>query len=115
MKEYLIENPIAAVVFIVIAVVVAVFLLVKVMQTVGMEKVRKIVYKAFVVAENKFQHGDNVEKFNFVINVAKDTIPTPFNLFITESLLRKVIQAWFDLCKDLLDDGRLNGSKEKEE
>ena len=113
MYEYLVENPTVAMVFVAIAAVVAIFLLVKAMQTIGMERVRGYVYKLFVIAEHEFQYGDNTEKFEYVVNLAKSAIPMPFNLFITESLLRKVVQAWFDICKDLLDDGKLNESEGK--
>lgn len=112
MYSYLVENPILALVFVAIVMIIAIFLLVKAMQTIGMEKVRAYVYKKFIEAEHEFQHGDNDAKFEYVIKFAKEAIPSPFNLFITESLLRKVIQTWFDICKDLLDDGKLNGSEE---
>lgn len=111
MHNYFVENPIVAFVFVLIVVAIAIILLVKVMQSVGMEKVRSYVYELFVEAEHEFQHGENEEKFEYVICLAKGAIPAPFNLFITESLLRKVVQAWFDICKDLLDDGKLNGSE----
>ena len=81
-------------------------------QHVGLESIREKVYKLFIEAEHEFQHGDNTEKFEYVVNMAKAAVPSPFNLFITEKLLRRVVQAWFDLCKDLLDDGKLNGTKE---
>lgn len=93
-----------------LGVVIALFLVFKYIQYVGLEKVRKQVYKLFIVAEREFQHGANTDKFEYVITWAKMAIPMPFCLFITESLLRKVVQAWFDICKDLLDDGRLNGT-----
>lgn len=115
MKEIISQNTIITFIFIAAVLMVAIFLLVKVMQSIGMEKVRKIVYKAFIVAEEVFQHGDNESKFNYVVRIAKDTIPSPFNLFITESTLRKVVQTWFDLCKDFLDDGKFNGSEKKGE
>lgn len=115
MHEYFIENPMCGMGFIAIGTILAIFLFVKAMQTIGMEKVRAYVYKLFVEAEYEFQYGDNTEKFEYVINLAKSAIPMPFNLFITESLLRKVVQAWFDICKDLLDDGRLNKSKKENE
>lgn len=115
MHEYFVENPMCAMVFVAIVTILAIFLFVKAMQTIGMERVRAYVYKLFVVAEHEFQYGDNTEKFEYVILLAKSAIPTPFNLFITESLLRKVVQAWFDICKDLLDDGRLNKSEKEKE
>lgn len=90
------------------------YLTVKAMQTIGMEKVRGYAYKLFVKAEHEFQHGENKEKFEYVVNLTKRAIPAPFNLFITESCLRKVVQTWFNLCKDLLDDGKMNGTGREE-
>lgn len=115
MYEYFVQNPIVAIVFLVLVVAVAIYLLVKAMQTIGMEKVRGYVYKLFIEAEHEYEQGDNTQKFEYVIQLARSAIPSPFNLFITESLLRKVVQAWFDLCKDLLDDGKLNGSEKEEQ
>jgi hypothetical protein len=105
-----ITSNITTLVLALIGIVIAVFLIVKYIRHVGLESIRERVYKAFLDAEHDFQYGDNVEKFEYVINIAKSAIPTPFNLFITESLLRKVVQAWFDLVKDLLDDGKFNGT-----
>ena len=109
-KQYLIENPECAYVAIGIGVIVVVAIGVKAMQSIGLEKARKAVYQAFIHAEHSFIHGDNNNKFEYVVDVAKKAIPAPFNLFITEALLRDVVQLWFDLCKDLLDDGKLNGT-----
>ena len=113
MYEYLVKNPILAIIFIVIVAILAIFLMVKLIQKVGLEKVREVVYKGFVEAENEFLYGENTEKFDFVVDLAKKSIPLPFSLFITDTLLRKVIQLWFDLCKDLLDDGKLDSKKEE--
>lgn len=113
MYEYLVKNPILAIIFIVIVVALAILLMVKLIQKVGLEKVREVVYKGFVEAENEFLYGENTEKFDFVVDLAKKSIPLPFSLFITDTLLRKVIQLWFDLCKDLLDDGKLDSKKEE--
>ena len=93
-----------------IGVVIAIILIVKYFRHVGLEAIRERVYQAFLDAEREFQYGENTAKFEYVINSAKSAIPAPFNLFITETLLRKVVQAWFDLVKDLLDDGKFNGT-----
>ena len=114
MHEFLTQNPVIATIFIVVVGVAALILFIKIMQTIGMEKVRDYVYKLFVEAEHEFKHGENEEKFNYVILYAKSAIPTPFNLFITENTVRKVVQLWFNLCKDLLDDGKLNGTGKDE-
>ena len=97
-----------------IGIVIALFVIVKLLQSIGLERIRAGVYQLFIDAEHEFQEGENEEKFEYVINAAKAFIPAPFNLFITESLLRRVVQAWFDICKDLLDDGRVNNSEEGE-
>ena len=113
--EYIAENEAMAVVFATIGLVILVIVTIKAIQNAGLEKVRATVYKAFVYAENNFLHGENDEKFQYVVETAKNAIPFPFSLFITEELLRDVIQTWFDVCKDLLDDGRINKSGGKEE
>lgn len=88
----------------------AVFLLIKLVQKIGLEKIRSKVYELFLLAEHEFQYGENTEKFEYVINLARAALPMPYSLFITESLLRKVVQAWFNLVKDLMDDGKFNGT-----
>lgn len=110
MKAYLIQNM-ETVTLAVIGIIFALFVIVRAAQRIGLEKIRGYVYKLFVAAEHNFQHGDNEAKFEYVICWAKSAIPAPFNLFITETLLRKVVQSWFDLVKDLLDDGKLNGTR----
>lgn len=110
MKQLLETYPqIVNVVGIILAILV-VCVLVKVIQMLGFEKCRAIVYKAFVNAEHYFQNGD--ERFEFVVQVALSNIPAPYKVFISEKLVRKTIQLWFDICKDLLDDGRVNEVKD---
>ena len=110
MAELFQSYPILLRITFVIITLCIVFILVKIAQKIGLEKIRAIVYKAFVVAENNFNSGD--EKFNYVLNVARTHIPAPFNIFITEKTLKVTIQLWFDLCKDLLDDGRIHEVKD---
>lgn len=94
----------------IIGVVIALFVIVKVAQKVGLERIRGEVYQLFLDAEHDFLEGQNEAKFEYVVEAARGFIPMPFSLFITETLLRKVVQAWFDLVKDLLDDGKVNGT-----
>ena len=112
--EYIIANK-EMCILAAIGIVIALFVIVKLLQSIGLEKIRESVYQLFIDAEHEFQEGENEEKFEYVINAAKTFIPAPFNLLITETLLRKVVQAWFDIVKDLLDDGRVNASEEAEE
>ena len=113
MYEFLTQNPIIAIIFIVIVIAAAVFLIVKAVQNIGLEKIRKYVYQKFDEAEHQFKYGENEQKFEYVIQLARSAIPAPFDIFITEKLLRKTVQLWFDLVKDILYDGKLNGVKEK--
>ena len=103
-------NP-ETIILLILGVVLGVICVVKYCQYRGLEAIRADVYQAFLEAEHAFKQGENYEKFEFVLDLAKSAIPVPFNLFITENLLRVVIQAWFDLIKDLLDDGKINGTK----
>ena len=112
MYQYLVSNPVVAIIFIVLVVAFILFLVVKKLQSMGLERIRAVVYKAFVSAEHEFKYGDNTQKFEYVVNLARSHLPMPFSMFITEGLLRKVIQLWFDLVKDLLDDGKMNGTQE---
>ena len=108
MYDFMVSNPVVAIIFIILVIAVAVFLIVKAIQKIGLEKIRQYVYDKFVEAEHEFQYGENEQKFDYVVQLARSAIPAPFNLFITEGLLKKTIQLWFDLCKNLLDDGKLN-------
>ena len=75
-----------------------------------LEQIRAEVYQLFLKAEHSFMHGDNEQKFEYVVNLARSMLPGWAGFFITESLLRKIVQAWFDAVKDLLDDGKYNKS-----
>ncbi len=72
----------------------------------GIESIRGHVYKAILIAENRFQHGDNKAKFDYVISIARAALPEYLHIVVNEKMLRIIVQSWFDLVKDLLDDGR---------
>ena len=110
MNQLFMNYPIAAYVFLGVVFGFAAYLFVKEMQRLGLEKIRGMVYRGFIEAENRFKHGDNERKFEYVVALARENIPAPFNAFISVKLLKVVVQAWFDLVKDLLDDGRINQS-----
>ena len=115
MYQFLVDNPVLAIIFIILVVAVVVFLAVKAIQNIGLEKIRAFVYQKFIEAEHEFQYGENEQKFDYVVQLARSAIPAPFNLLITQKLLRKTVQLWFDICKDLLDDGKVNGTGHTQE
>lgn len=108
MYDILLQYPVVAIIFMIVVIIALVYLGVKAIQDLGLEKIRQIVYDGFVEAENKFNKGENILKFEHVLRLARDALPKPFNALITDNLLRKTIELWFKLCKNLLDDGRIN-------
>ena len=76
-----------------------------------LEDIRKDVYQLFLKAEHNFtETKQGKQKFDYVIQNARSLLPTWAQLIITEKLLRKVVQLWFEAVKDLLDDGKCNKS-----
>lgn len=110
MYEYLVENPKIVIVLAIIFMLSFLVLAYKYARFVGLEKIREMAYTGFLIAEREFNKNDHLDKFDYVVGLAKETLKPPFNLIITEPLLRKTIQLWFDMCKDLLDDGKVNDS-----
>ena len=79
-----------------------------------LEDIRADVYQLFLQAEHTFiESKAGKQKMKFVIQQARGLLPTWAQTFITDELLKNVIQAWFDAVKDLLDDGKYNGSTNK--
>lgn len=82
----------------------------------GLEGIRYDVYKLFLEAEHTFMaSGQGQQKLDYVIHLARSMLPPTAQLFVSEKMLREVVQIWFDGIKDLLDDGKLNGSIENKE
>lgn len=117
MREFIMNLPVEAKVS--IAVVIGVVLVVAVinrMRSVTLEEMRVYAYKLFVRAEKKFKEpGSGEKKMEWVVEMVKASIPVAMKPFFSDEFIRRVIQLWFDLVKDLLDDGKLNGSKEEEQ
>ncbi len=77
-------------------------------------EIRADVYQLFLVAEHTFNEtSEGKKKMEWVIQQARALLPKWVQLFITDALLEKVIQVWFDMIKDLLDDGKYNKSIKK--
>lgn len=76
-----------------------------------MEKIRSDVYQLFLQVEHAYKQGENKAKFNEVIKLARGMLPAWASLFISEEFINTTIQIWFNGIKDLLDDGKINGSK----
>lgn len=76
-----------------------------------LEDVREDAYKLFLAAEHHPVFGaSGKQKMKWVLSQVRELLPVWARLLITDALLEKVVQAWFDAVKDLLDDGKLNGT-----
>ncbi|MBR3762179.1 MAG: hypothetical protein IKK59_05495 [Lachnospiraceae bacterium] len=79
-----------------------------------LENIRADVYKLFLKAEHTYtETATGKQKMEYVIQRARSMLPNWAQFFITEELLRKVVQLWFEAVKDLLDDGKVNKSVEE--
>lgn len=117
MKELFEQNKVLFLA--VIAALIIVFLVKKLINYItrkGLEGIRLDVYKLFVEAEKTFRASkQGQQKFDYVIHMARGLLPKPIQLFVSESMLKEIVQLWFDGVKDLLDDGKLNNSEDVEE
>lgn len=77
----------------------------------GLEGIRTEVYKLILKAERRYKEsGEGSKKLKWVVQQARGLIPSWLQVFVTEEALEKIIDAWFRGVKDLLDDGKVNGS-----
>lgn len=80
-----------------------IYLIVQVIKHIGLDKLREVAYQGFLQAEKDFKYGDNHTKFEYVVCIVRRAVPMYLAPFVTEKLLRELIQIWFNLCKDLLN------------
>lgn len=74
-------------------------------------KVREFTYQTMLLAERIFSEQDGKIKFDFVVRIVYKYLPPWVKIFFTEEHLRKLIQEWYDIAKDFLDDGMVNASQ----
>ena len=79
----------------------------------GLEGIRANVYQLILKAEHMYKEsGTGQQKLKWVVQQARGLLPKWLQIIITEEMLLKVIDVWFDGVKDLLDDGKVNGSQQ---
>lgn len=77
----------------------------------GLEGIRMDVYKLILKAEHIYnKSGQGKQKLKWVVSQARGLLPKWLQLFITDDDLMILIDKWFRGVKDLLDDGKENGS-----
>ena len=78
----------------------------------GLEGIRKKVYDLFLRAEKGFTESKQGEqKLKWVVQQARGLLPRWLQVVISEEALMTIIDWWFKEVKDLLDDGKVNGSQ----
>lgn len=77
-----------------------------------LEGIREDVYQLFLKAEHRYVKSESgKQKMKWVIQEARKLLPGWLQVLLSEDALEKVAQSWFDAVKDLLDDGKVNGSQ----
>ena len=78
----------------------------------GLDGIRENVYQLILKAEHIYKEsGSGQQKLKWVVQQARGLLPEWLQVIITEDALIKIIDAWFCGVKDLLDDGKVNGSQ----
>lgn len=79
----------------------------------GMDGIRGDVYQLILKAEHVYnESGQGKQKLKWVVSQARGLLPKWMQVFVTEEMMMKVIDEWFKGVKDLLDDGKVNGSQQ---
>lgn len=80
-----------------------------------LDDIRNDVYQLILRAEHMYEEsGMGKQKMKWVVSQARKLLPEWMQMLISTETLEKIIQAWFDGIKDLLDDGKMNGSETDE-
>lgn len=81
-----------------------------------LDDIRNDVYQLILRAEHMYEEsGMGKQKMKWVVSQARKLLPEWMQMFISTETLEEIIQAWFDGIKDLLDDGKMNGSETDED
>lgn len=81
----------------------------------GFDGIRQDVYQLILKAEHIYnESGQGKQKLKYVVSQARGLLPQWLRIFVTEDAMMKVIDEWYKGVKDLLDDGKVNGSQKGE-
>lgn len=109
------KEIIVAITCVVVAICMTLFTLYIYFKDATLESLRADAYTLFLKAENAFAGtGKGKQKMDFVVNAIKNVMPNWLKLFVSDEMLRELLQMWFDNIKDLLDDGKINDSAKGE-
>lgn len=115
--EFIMNVPLPVIVIVVaVLFVVTIFMSIQYMKAKGLEGIRNDVYQLILKAEHMYnESGQGKQKFEWVIQQSRMLLPRWLQIFVTEEMLKKIVQSWFTGIKDILDDGKINGSQETDQ
>ena len=113
--NYLKQIPLPLIIIVVVVLLaVTIFMAIQYLKRVGLDGIRNDVYQLILKAEHMYnESGQGKQKFEWVIQQARGLLPKWLQVFISTETLENVVQYWFTGVKDLLDDGKVNGSQEQ--
>lgn len=76
-----------------------------------LDEIRGDVYQLVLAAEHKYKESaSGKQKMKWVVSQARKLLPEWVQTIVSDEIFEDIIQVWFDEVKDLLDDGKVNGS-----
>lgn len=116
LSEFLKTIPLPA--FFILAavlIIITLFMTVQYARMKGLDGMRKDVYQLILQAEHKYREsGQGQQKLMWVVRQARGLMPAWIRTFVSEKVLMNMIEKWFQGIKDLLDDGKVNDSRESQ-
>lgn len=94
--------------------VVTVIMAVQYLKYKKLDGLRLEAYKLFLKAEHLYHSEAGQAKMTWVCKQIRAIMPGWLAILVSEEVMKKIVQRWFNGIKDLLDDGRVNGTGKTE-
>lgn len=95
-----------------ILLIVTIVMAVQYLRLKALDGIREDVYQLILKAEHTYNESEQgKQKFKYVVQQARGLLPGWLQIFVTQEFLEKLIEKWFRGVKDLLDDGKINGTQ----
>lgn len=92
--------------------VITIIMAVQYIKMKALDGIREDVYQLILKAEHTYNESDQgKQKFKYVVQQARSLLPTWLQIFVSQEFLERLIEKWFQGVKDLLDDGKVNGTQ----
>ena len=75
-----------------------------------LDEIREDAYKLFLQAEHDPRFKTGKKRMVWVLSEVVKLLPAWVKWFLTDDFLEMIVEKWFQGIKDLLDDGKMNGS-----